>query len=109
MAKDDEGSFVLMADAEADKAAAVAEAVEKATAKMRKDLEFIATQSLIVLQLDFGYSPDLPCRYGQHPMRHSSLWNESLRVLGDENPEIERTKLPDVEETREIEAAEDAQ
>lgn len=38
MAKDDEGSFVLVADAEADKAKAVAEAVAKETADLRAEL-----------------------------------------------------------------------
>lgn len=67
--------------------------------RLEAELQKLATQALVVLQLDFGYSPGLPCRYGNHPLRHQSLWDQSLRVL--------EGKIPDVEETRAIEATEE--
>lgn len=47
-------------------------------------LEFLAEQALIVLVGDHGYSNDIPCRYGHHPLRHSILWDAVERALGKE-------------------------
>ena len=56
-----------------------------------KQLKDIVEHALGVLQLDFGYSPENPCRYGHHPLRHQCLWTDAVEALG---------KIPDVEEHR---------
>ena len=64
--------------------------------RLRGELTTLATQALVVLQLDFGYSRELPCRPRECPLRHQLLWNQSVRLLD--------SKIPDVEETRTAEA-----
>lgn len=59
-------------------------------------LKGIVKHALEVLQLDFGYSPENPCRYGHHPLRHQLLWNQAIEVLG-EIPDVEKQRVAETE------------
>ncbi len=54
-------------------------------------LKKLASQALVIMQLDLGYSAERPPTYGHHAIRHQFLWDWAMAHV-DELPAVNRER-----------------